>query len=338
MNKRHMGMTREQRLDYLEIREVKEFYDRLRGRIAAGQMRAVLAGQLTIPETVLDLIRDNIENFSKLAKYVRVRLLRGDGRQLVTGEIPEAVWTEAKGTLNELEIDLGHFEVEGYLVGGYFPIAKSMLDDSAIALADEIEYMFGRAIGYALDKAILYGTGDRMPLGIITRLANATPDDGPDLSESNIKTIDGSTKTGVQLFKEMLMAFSNAKSNRALAGAVLAMSEDTWNKLILPEAIGIGTMIDVNNPALIGKKVEFLDFIPEGDIAGGYLDRYVLYERDGGIFGSSSHVRFAEDEITFKGAARYDGKILFADSFILMNIKNENPATTVPFAEDLENQ
>ena len=46
-----------------------------------------------------------------------------------------------------------------------------LIAEPVAKLAGEIIDALGRAIGLALDKAILYGTGTRMPLGIVTRLA-----------------------------------------------------------------------------------------------------------------------------------------------------------------------
>jgi len=67
MRKRNMmGMTLEQRLNYLDIREVREFYDRI--RLRGGEKREFVGVKLTIPQTVLEVIRENLDSFSKLAK------------------------------------------------------------------------------------------------------------------------------------------------------------------------------------------------------------------------------------------------------------------------------
>lgn len=342
MSKRsNFGLTREQRMAYLERSEVKAFYERVRTYVA--EKRAVNNTELLIPDTVLELIRDNLDGYSKLVKYVRVRPLQGTARQTISGEIPEAIWTEACGKLNEMSFDFSQIEVDGYKVGGFIPVCKATLEDSVINLANEVEYMITEAIGYALDKAIVYGTGVKMPLGFVTRLADATPDYGPNVSTSNIKTINGTTQTGVALFKAILIALANAKSRRSRNGLVLLMNEMTWNSLILPESLSInaaGTIVatDGGTFPVVGAKVEFLDFIPVGDIAGGYLEKYLLAERQGGFFGASEHVRWIEDEIVFKGTARYDGKPVRPDSFILMNIANTPPTTSVLFAPDTANE
>ena len=82
--------------------------------------------------------------------------------------------------LNELDLMFNDVEVDGYMVGGFFAICRAKISDSDIDLATEIISALGQSIGYALDKAILYGKGIKMPLGVVTRLAQKTqPEDYP---------------------------------------------------------------------------------------------------------------------------------------------------------------
>lgn len=75
--------------------------------------------------------------------------------------------------LKTLEFRISEIETDGYKVGGFIVIDNYILKDSDIALGEEIMYMLGQSIGYALDKAIVFGLGpnSKMPVGIMTRLA-----------------------------------------------------------------------------------------------------------------------------------------------------------------------
>ena len=96
------------------------------------------------------------------------------------GAIPEAIWTEACAKLNELDFSFNQVEVDGYKVGGVVYICQATLEDSDLNLAYEIMEGMGASIGISVDKAILYGTGVKMPLGIATRLAQTSePDNYP---------------------------------------------------------------------------------------------------------------------------------------------------------------
>jgi HK97 family phage major capsid protein len=166
------NMTREA-VDQLVAREdVGAFLKRAREFYS--QSRTVTGAELLVPEVMLDILRDNISAYSKLITKVNFKPVKGKARQNVSGTVPEAVWTEMVGALNELEMSFNQVEVDGYKVGGFVVIPNSTLQDSDIALSAEILTQLGKAIGKALDKAILFGLGTKQPLGIVTRLAQTS--------------------------------------------------------------------------------------------------------------------------------------------------------------------
>ena len=165
-------MSAQERADFVSREDVKQYLADFRTSIR--EKRAVNNVGLTIPEVMLGLLRQNIEGYSKLYKHVTARSVSGDGRMLVEGAIPEAVWTECCANINELSLGFNDVEVDCYKVAGYFKICNANLEDSDIDLAGEILDAIGQAIGLALDKAILYGRNSaanaKMPQGIVSRL------------------------------------------------------------------------------------------------------------------------------------------------------------------------
>lgn len=346
MNRRSFfGLNIQQRDAFLAREDVKEFLQRV--RTLGKEKRAVTGAELTIPTVVLDLIRENISKYSKLISYVRLRSVPGKARQNIMGAIPEAVWTEACAALNELDLSFSQVEVDGYKVGGFIAICNATLEDSDLNLASEIVEALGQAIGYALDKAIVYGTGTKMPLGFVTRLAQtAKPSswnaNGPawkDLHTSNIITITG--KTGVDLYKEMIRTSGKAKSTYARGSIVWIMKAATKANLTA-EGLSInaaGAIVSgLNNTMpVVGGDIVTLDFMADGDIAFGYLDLYLLVERAGAQIAQSEHALFIEDQTVFKGTARYDGMPVFGEAFGIMNIDGKAPTTSVTFPPDKAN-
>lgn len=343
---RFFGMTAQQRDAFVAREDVKEFLQRVRE--LAHQKRAVNGAELLIPTVVLDLLRETIGSYSKLMRHVNLRSVPGKARQVIAGAIPEAVWTEACATLNELDISFTNAEVDGYKVGGFVAICNATLEDSDIALAQEIITMLGAAIGLAVDKAILYGTGVKMPMGIVTRLAQSSDPEGSkitrpwvNLSATNILSITAANSTGTKLFQNVLKAFGAAKGKYSRGTKFWAMNESTYNTL-LAEAMSInasGAVVSGMNTTMpvVGGAVEFLDFIPDGNIIAGYGDLYLLAERAGTAIGQSEHARFVEDQTVFKGTARYDGMPVIAEGFVVMGINGATPTTSLTFAEDKAN-
>lgn len=341
------GMNVQERDAFLARDEVKSFLQRTREM--KNQNRSVSGADLLIPTVVLELIRENIAEFSKLYKHINVRRVPGKARQTIMGTIPEAVWTEMCGKINELSLNFNAVEVDGYKVGGFIPICNAILEDSDIALASEIISALGKAIGLALDKAILYGTGTKMPLGIVTRLAQASePENYPgnarpwkNLSDTNLLVISG--KTDAALFKELVKASGAAKGKYSSGNRFWVMSDSTKANLTA-NALSInaaGAIVSGMNESMpvIGGAIETLDFIPDGVIIGGYGSNYLLAEREGASMAQSEHVRFLEDQTVFKGTARYDGIPVIAEAFVAIGISGTKPtADAVTFTEDSANK
>jgi len=340
-----LDMDAARRDAFLAREEVKTFLQRVRE--IGKEKRAVSGAELTIPTVVLELLRENISRYSKLISYVNLRSVPGSARQTIMGTIPEAVWTEACAKLNELDISFGQVEVDGYKVGGFIAICNATLEDSDLNLASELMDALGQAIGYAVDKAIVYGTGVKMPMGIVTRLAQTEqpPDWGSnaptwkDLSSANVITITG--KTGADLFKAIILAAGKAQSTYSRGDKVWIMNESTKASLVAEgmsfnSAAAIVSGVD-NKMPVAGGDIVTLDFIPDGDIVFGYPLLYLLAQRASSTVASSEHVRFLEDQTVFKGTARYDGMPVIGEAFAVMNINGVAPTTSVSFALDKEN-
>lgn len=346
--RRFFNMTAQERDAFFAREDVTSFLQR--ARTLAGQQRAVTGAELNIPDVMLELIRENLANFSKLLRKVNLKKVPGTARQPVMGTIPEAVWTEMCGKLNELPFLFNQVEVDGYKVGGYVAVCNAVLEDSDIALATELLTGIGQALGIALDKAIVFGTGTKMPLGIFTRLAQTTkPSDYPEkarewknLSASNIITITTANSTDAKLFKEIVKASGNAKGKYSKGDKFWVMSEKTHTTL-LAEAISFnaaGAITSGLNATMpvVGGEIITLDFMPDNMIVGGYGDLYLLAERAGMKLSQSEHVLFIEDQTVFKGTARYDGKPSIAEGFVAIGINNVAPsATGISFTEDAAN-
>ena len=333
-----------------EQEDVKRWVGEFRSAIA--EKRALNNIALTIPEVFLGLLRQNIENYSKLYKHVTVRSISGNGREVIEGAIPEAVWTECCANINELDLTWNDVEVGCFKVAGFFKVCNATLEDSNIALASELLTAIGQAIGFALDKAILYGrntaTNSKMPLGIVSRLAQTSePDNYPvtarawaDLHSTHILTINNSV-TGADLFKTILLDTAVINGKYARGEKVWVMNETTYTFLkaqgMSVNAAGqIVTAIDGRMP-VIGGIVEVLDFIPNYVIIGGYFELYLLAERAGQKFASSEHAFFLQDATAYKGTARYDGVPVIPESFLVLGVNGTSPDASMTFAADKAN-
>ena len=344
--RKFFNMNPQERDAFFAREDVKSYLNEVRSAIR--EKRALTNVGLTIPEVFMGLIRENLIDYSKLYKYVDVRKIGGSGRAVIQGSISEAVWTECCANLNELSLGWNDVELDCYRLAGFYTVCNANLEDSDIDLASELIRALAQAIGLALDKAILYGTNVKMPLGIITRLVQTeAPADYPatarawvDLHTSNIKSIPANT-TGAALIAAIITAFGNAKGKYSRGTKVWVMNELTYTNLVAAsvsvDASG-AIVAGVNGQMpVIGGNIEVLDFIPDNVIIGGYFDLYLLAERAGAKFMTSEHVKFLQDQTVFKGTARYDGVPAIAEAFVAIGLNGVTPNATMTFAADSAN-
>ena len=342
------ALPADQRQAMLHQDDVQGFLSQLRS--FKGETRGIQGGELTIPIVFLDLIAENMYRYSKLLNRVRVRDVRGEARQTVAGIVPEAVWTEMCGVINELTFDFSQVSLDGYKVAGFIPVCNSLLEDNDVNLASWIVEMLAEAIGYAMDKAILYGKGSayHMPLGIVTRLAQTSqPENYPanarawvDLHTSNIKSISNDA-TGTAFWAALQRAVKPAYNRYARGEMFWAMNSKTYAEL---KARAIATNLDGAFVAMIGGSlpivsgdIDILEFMPDNDIIGGFGGLYLVAQRAGMTIEQSREVQFIQDNTVFKGKMRADGLPVIAEAFVAINIAGSTPATSMTFAADTAN-
>lgn len=316
-------------------------------RSMKGQTRAVEGGELTIPIVFLDLIAQNMYRYSKLLNRVRVRNVSGQARQTIAGIVPEAVWTEMCGIINELTFKFYQNTLDGYKVAGFIPVCNSLLEDNDVNLASWIVEMLSESIGLALDKAILYGKGPsyHMPQGIVPRLAQtskpesypANAPDWVDLHSTNLISI-ASNKTGAEFWAALTVAAGNTFTKYARGTQFWCMNSKTY-ALLKSKAITFTASGDVVAnvygllPIVTGD-IDILEFMPDNDIVGGYGDLYLLGERAGMTIEASREVQFIQDNTVFKGKMSADGMPIIAGAFVAINIAGSSPASSMLFAGD----
>lgn len=342
------AMPAESRAAILQRDDAKAFLAQIRSM--RGQTRAITGAELMIPVVYLDLISENVYRYSKLLRHIRVRSVKGEARQTISGIVEEAVWMEMCGALNELNFGFNQITLDGYKVGGFIAVCNAILEDSDLALSSWIVEAISESIGLALDKAILYGKGSagRMPLGIVTRLAQTQkPSDYPanapewvDLHTSNILKISADL-TGAAFWSALMLATGNTYTRYSRGDQVWSMNSKTYallrSKVITFTATGDLASSVFGYLPIIGGTVEVLEFIPDGDIIGGYGELYLLLQRSGMTIEASREVQFIQDNTVFRGKQRADGAPVIPGAFVAININGTDVTTTIPFAADTAN-
>lgn len=340
----------EQRQAIVAQDDVQAFFAQLRSFAKANAQ--VTGAELTIPVVFLDLIAENRFRYSKLMNRVRVRNVTGEARQTIAGTVPEAVWTECCGNLNELTFAFNQITVGCFKVAGFVLICNSLVHDSDLNLAAEIIEMISEALGKARDKAILYGKGAayNMPMGIATRLAQTSKPEGypanapawVDLHTSNIKSISADL-TGAAFWGALLAAASATSNEYSRGEQFWAMNSKTYaalqSKAITTNMNGEWVAMIGGQLPIISGNIEILEFMPDNDIIGGYGDLYLWAQRQGAELGTdmNGYTLRVSDNTLLWGKERGDGQPIIAGAFVAINIAGSTPTTSVTFAGDIAN-
>lgn len=343
------GMTVQQRDAFMARQDVKDFLARVRS--LRGQNRSVTGAELGVPTVMLDVLRENMHRYSKLLHRVRYRAIKGNARQNIAGTVPEAVWTEAIGSLNELNLNFHQIEVDGFKVGGYCAIPNSTLeDDDDLELATSIMEMMGQAIGRGADKAFIYGDGVKKPIGIVTRLAAATQPSWwgtnqgtfTNLSATHVLKLAGADLTGEQFFQKLISYLGVAQPKYSTSGeATWVMNHkthiDLLSRCLAFNAAGALVAGMNNTMPIIGGEIVELEDVPDYEIAGGFMDCYTAVERHGATVKSSDIPLMIQDQTVFVATQRMDGKPAVGEAFVVVNYNNVAVTTKATFAEDKAN-
>ena len=327
--------------------DVKTFLAQLRS--FKGVQTAVSGADLLIPTVLLDLIAENRYRYSKLLNRVRVRQLRGNGKQPVAGLIPPAVWTGACKRLNEVQLVFNEVVLDDYKNAAIVVVCNADLEDSDIGLAAFIVEAISESLGLSDDMAILYGKGAayNMPLGVVTRLSQAArPSDYPvnapewvDLHTSNVIQIDGSL-TGAAFWAQLRLATGNTFTRYSRGELSWAMNSKTYAML---ESKAIATTLTGEWVAMIGGRlpivsgnIDVLEFMADGDIVGGYFDLYLWGQRRGVTIGMDDmgFTNRVNDQTVFFGKERADGLPVIPGAFVAININGQAPASAILFPTD----
>ena len=347
--RRWFGLTYQQRDALLAQDSTKEFLQRFRQLRA--QQNSATGAELGIPVEFMQILRDLTYQNSKLWPYIHSESIRGNARQNIVGTGAEAVWSEMLANINEITLDFTQLEMDGYMLAGYMAISNAVLqDDSDLQLLTSILNAMGEANARAMDKAIVYGTGKKMPVGFITRLAaSAKPDwwnndqgDFSDLHSSHILKLDIDSTSGAAFFGTLIESLGIADPKYSDGRVFWVMNRKTHIKLMakaLAFDASAALAAGINNTfPIIGGDIVEMEFMADNDIAGGFGSLMRMVEREGMSIASSDIPLFLRNMTVFRSIGRYDGKPARGEAFVLVNFHNTQPTTSISFAPDLANE
>lgn len=346
--RRWFGLTYAERDALIAKDTTRDFLQRFRA--LREQQNSATGAELGIPTEFMQILRDLTYQNSKLWPYVHSESIRGHSRQNIAGTGAEAVWTEMLANINEISLDFTQLEMDGYMLAGYMAISNAVLqDDADLQLLTSILNAMGEANARALDKAIVYGTGKKMPVGFVTRLAAATTPtwwgndqgDFTDLHTSHILKLDIDTTSGAAFFGTLIEALGVADPKYSDGRVFWVMNRKTHIRL-MSKALAFNAAAAItagisNTFPIVGGDIVELEFMADNDIAGGFGSLMRMAEREGLSIASSDIPFFLRNMTVYRSIGRYDGKPARGEAFVMVNFHNTAPTTSISFAPDYAN-
>lgn len=233
------------------------------------------------------------------------------------GDVEAAWW----GTLtDEIHKKLGMtFKKEStelYKLSAYVPVAKSMLDLGPEWLDRFVRQMLAESIAIALEMAIVRGTGNVQPIGMMKDLDGpVTGGEYPDKTATPLNDLKPKT------LGTNIMAPLTKGGKRAVSNVLLVVNPlDYWSK-IFPGT----TVLTVNGtyvygvlpiPATVVQSIA----VPEGKMIAGLANDYFMGVGSSQKLEYSDHYKFLEDERTYITKQYANGKPIDNDSFLVFDI------------------
>lgn len=182
--------------------------------------------------------------------------------------------------------------------------ATDELLQDATALESVIRQAFAEEFGFKIDDAILSGTGENEPLGILSSGALVTV--AKETSQTEIITVENLTKMWNRLW-------AKSRSNSAwYINQELEPYLYTLRVGDIPVYIPAGGLSEKPYGTIFGRPVVPLEQCSAsgdvGDIVLADMGQYLMIDKGGLKAASSIHVRFLYDENVFRFIYRCDGK------------------------------
>ena len=193
------------------------------------------------------------------------------------------------------------------LIGLYYSTDELLQD--ATALASEVGSWFAEEFGFAIDDAMLRGTGAGQPAGVIGNAAT-------------VSVAKETSQTATTIVGENVEKMWMAMRPASMARAEWYINQDCWQQLFaMQKTTGTGGLPVFMPPAglsatpygtLLGKPINVLEQCATlgsvGDIIFADFSEYKMIRKGGVQSASSIHVKFVNDETAFRFVMRINGQ------------------------------
>ena len=308
-----------------------KFYNALAKSAQTQDIKAAFDGlSNAFPETVIDTVLEDIKSSFPLLSAINIQNTSTITKMIVNKKgVQLAAWGALGSKITkELDGAIGKIEIGTNKLTAFMAISKDMLDAGPVWIDAYVRAVLVEALGGALCKAIVAGTGKDEPIGMlkdVSDTASVTAGVYPD--KTAVKITDLSPKT----FGALAKTISKGPNDRprTVPKLLMLVNPSEYFDKVMPATTFLtpnGTY--VNNvlpyPTDIVQDVN----VPDGKAIFGLANRYFMGVGKGGAGGKiefSDEFRFLDDERVYITKMYGNGMPLDENAFVVADISALEP-------------
>ncbi len=270
---------------------------------------AAASGGAAIPTTTLNRIEEMLRQTSALYNLVDVLNIPGYLAIPVEDTVNDASWVAEGENSTDSNDKLKSVNFAAYKLIRTISITAEVSKMTVSAFENWIVKKITDRMAMAIENAILNGTGNGQPKGILTE--NITK------LESNEKDKFG--------YEDICKLMANLKAGYKKGSAFVVNTQTLWNDIatikigdnlvFIPDATG------EYSGRIFGKPVIEDEFIGEGKILYGLFDKYTINWNENINVTSDDSAEFRSGNRVYRGMALVDGKTVNTEAFVIMEKK-----------------
>ena len=299
--------TKEYRMAFLKKLQGKDLNEEEKRAMTTAESSVGAA----IPTTTLNRIEEMLRQTSALYNLVDVLNIPGDLSIPIEDTVNDASWIAEGANSTDVNDKLKSVNFAAYKLIRTISITAEVSKMTVSAFEGWIVKKITNRMAMAIENAILNGTGNGQPKGILTE---------------KITTIE-SAKAGAFEYEDICNIMANLKAGYKKGSAFVVNTQTLWKDIA---TIKVGdNLVFVPDPTgeysgrIFGKPVIEDEFIGEGQILYGLFDKYTINWNENINVTSDDSAEFRSGNRVYRGMALVDGKTVNTEAFVLMKKKAE---------------
>lgn len=305
MEERNIFETEEYRSAFLKRLQGKE----LNEKEERAMTTAISSVGAAIPTTTLNRIEEMLRQTSALYNLVDVLNIPGYLSIPVEDTVNDASWIAEGANSTDTDDKLKSVNFAAYKLIRTVSITAEVSKMTVSAFEDWIVKKITNRMAMAIENAILNGTGNGQPKGILAE---------------DITTLESEAQ-GEFTYKDICKIMASLKAGYKKGSAFVVNTQTLWNDIatikvgdnlvFVPDATGEYA------GRIFGKPVIEDEFIGEGKILYGLFEKYTINWNENVNVTSDDSAEFRSGNRVYRGMALVDGKTVNTEAFVLMNKK-----------------